>query len=63
MIGLVVYVGSDTKVMRNTQKRIFKFSKLEQKMHKIILLILLVLFILIFFISIFYIIKEKQDNY
>lgn len=63
MIGLVVYVGHDTKLMKNMQRRIFKYSKLEKKMHKIILLILAILFCILLWVAIYYLNLEKSQQY
>ena len=49
--------------MRNMQKRIFKQSNLDKKMHKMILLILSILFIVLMFISIYYVVKENRSEY
>jgi len=47
VLGLVVYVGSKTKIMKNTQQRIFKKSTLEKKMNKYIIIIICILVVLL----------------
>ena len=62
MIGLVVYVGKSTKVMKNTQKRIFKQTNVEKKMNeyiKIVVILLILLLILLAAVSTF----DKMDFY
>lgn len=44
-IGLVVYVGKDTKVSKNTQKRIFKKSSLYKRMQYYIVFVLSLLLV------------------
>jgi phospholipid-translocating ATPase len=42
IIGFVVYTGKETKLMMNSQKRSFKLSKVERKMNKLVILILVI---------------------
>lgn len=43
VIGVTVYIGMDTKIMRNTNLRTVKISSIEQQMNSYILLIVAVL--------------------
>lgn len=41
MLGFVLYTGSDTKLMMNSQQVRFKQSKLEIKMNRLVFFIVL----------------------
>lgn len=48
MIGLVLYTGHDTKVMRNTKLRKFKISSIEKKLSRyVFVIIVIMLFVLV----------------
>ena len=51
IVGLVVYVGKFTKVMKNTQKRIFKQTTVEKKMNEYIKYVILLLILLLILLS------------
>jgi phospholipid-translocating ATPase len=42
VVGFAVFTGNDTKLMMNSQKVRFKQSKMEVKMNKLVLYIILV---------------------
>ena len=50
--GLVVYVGENTKLILNLQRRIFKKSTLDKKLNKYIIYIMIVLVPLLIILSI-----------
>jgi phospholipid-translocating ATPase len=51
VIGLVVYTGMDTKIMKNTRKRRVKMSRLESLMNKYIFFMLLLMMSLLVFVA------------
>ena len=62
VIGLVVYTGNETKIMKNTKKRRVKSSTLEKKMKTYILYLLLVLVVLLIFIATYSVVKRQQTD-
>lgn len=62
VIGLVVYTGHETKIMKNTKFRIFKESTLEKKMNKYILVLVLVLLLVLIVISLYSVLKRKVNG-
>ena len=63
VIGLVVYLGHDTKLMKNTQRRIFKMSKIEKDMNLYIFLVVCIFFSLILFLCVFSLYKNRNFNF
>ena len=63
VIGLVIYIGKDTKLMKNTQKRIFKQSSVEKSMNLFIFMVILVLLLILIFIGVFSIYRNKRFNF
>lgn len=53
IIGLVVYIGKDTKIMKNMQARVFKQSALDKTMNKYIFLVLSFLLVFLLILSFF----------
>ena len=62
VIGLVVYTGKDTKIMRNTKTRRIKMSKVEKRMNVYILYLILLLFLLLCFLATYSILKRKYHD-
>ena len=50
-IALVVYVGRETKIMLNTQRRVLKESRVEKKMNLYIFIVIIILGLLLLFLS------------
>ena len=63
VLGLVVYVGRDTKIMKNTQSRIFKKSSLEKQMNLYILYIIGILSFFLIILGIFASIKKSETDF
>lgn len=51
--GLVVYIGQDTKIMKNLQRRIYKQSSLDKSLNRHIFIILGILFIFLLVLAFF----------
>lgn len=62
VVGLVVYIGHDTKVMRNMQKRIFKESTVEILMNRYILKVVGILVVMLIFISIYSVASKSAGS-
>ena len=63
VVGLVVYLGHDTKLMKNTQKRIFKMSKIEKDTNFYIFLVVCIFMILILILCIISLFKNRDFNF
>ena len=63
VIGLVSYIGKNTKLMKNTQKRIFKLSSLEKNMNFYIFIVAFFLFIALIILSILELIQNQKFNF
>lgn len=62
LIGLVLYTGHETKVMKNTKLRTFKQSRMEKLMNRYIMVIMVILFVVLLFVSL-YSVLYKMYNY
>ncbi len=51
VIGLVTFVGKDSKLMKNTQSRIFKISTVEKLMNKYIFIVIMIFSLLLLILS------------
>lgn len=63
VIGLVVYVGKDTKIMKNMQQRVFKQSALDKTMKRYIFLIMGFLLVLLLILSFVALGKQMEMDY
>ena len=60
MFALVVYIGKNTKIILNTQKRIFKRTSLEKKLEKYMFVIIIFIFVLIIGLILFAMLSEEK---
>ncbi len=63
IIGLVVYVGKDTKLMKNTQNRIYKMSSVESLMNIYIFMIICFFVICLIFLATYSLIKRESFDF
>ena len=63
VIGIVIYIGKETKLMKNTQKRIFKLSSLEKNMNFYIFIVAFFLLIILIILSIIQLVENNKFNF
>lgn len=61
--GLVVYIGKNTKIMKNLQQRIYKQSALDKAMNRYIFLVLAILFIFLLILAFFALVTQLDYDY
>lgn len=62
ILGIAVYVGHNTKIMKNIPNQSQKFSRIEKKLQKLIIIILIVQLIFSILGSVIYIINSIYDK-
>lgn len=63
VIGLVLYIGKDTKIMRNMQRRLFKQSFLDKLMNKYIFAVLGILLSFLLILGFFALGDQNNFDY